>query len=221
MFNIIYLIPLICFWNSISKEILKYKHESTGNNIVHLIHSLIFILHHEYDYNIDYATHVSIGFYMYDLMCIFSSIYKYKSKNEVMKRFPYIIHHSIAIYLLKITFTNENKQLILYGYNILEMSNIMLYVSYHIHKEYTDHLQINIVSEFIQLLWYSYFRIFHFFSLLYKNKIIFFQLNFTTRTVVVMLYIMGVMWSYKLTTKNISNYNKLKQLYRHHQPHQS
>ena len=213
MFNISYVIPIICFWNTILKEILKYKQESTAKNIVHLIHSLLFILHHNYNYNIDYAIHISIGFYTYDLMYIISSILKMKTKNNFIKHFPYIIHHLIAIYLLNISFKIETKQIVLSGYNILEMSNIMLYVSHHIHKEYNDHLEMNAVSEFIQLLWYSYFRMIKFFSFVYENKIYFFHFNFTTQTVIVMLYFMGVMWSYKLTKKNISNYHKLKQLY--------
>ena len=75
MLNISYIIPLICFWNSILKETLKYKQESTAKNIVHLIHSLIFILHHNYNYNIDYAIHISIGFYTYDLMYKTFSLY--------------------------------------------------------------------------------------------------------------------------------------------------
>ena len=213
MFNISYVIPIICFWNSLLKEILKYKQESTGKNIVHLIHSLIFILHHNYNYNIDYATHISIGFYTYDLMYIISSILKMKTKNNFIKHFPYIIHHLIAIYLLNVSFKIESKQIVLRGYNIVEMSNIMLYVSHHIHKEYNDRLEINVVSEFIQLLWYSYFRIIQFFSFAYEHKMHFFHFSFTTQTAIVMLYFMGVIWSCKLTKKNISNYNKLKQLY--------
>ena len=210
MLNISYIIPLICFWNSILKETLKYKQESTAKNIVHLIHSLIFILHHNYNYNIDYAIHISIGFYTYDLMYIISSILKMKIKNDFIKHFPYIIHHLIAIYLLNASFMTESKQILLGGYNILEMSNIMLYVSHHIHKEYNDHLEMNAASEFIQLLWYSYFRMIKFFSFVYENKIYFFRFNFTTQTVIVMLYFMGVIWSYKLT---INNYHRLKQLY--------
>jgi hypothetical protein len=213
MLNISYIIPLICFWNSILKETLKYKQESTAKNIVHLIHSLIFILHHNYNYNIDYAIHISIGFYTYDLMYIISSILKMKIKNDFIKHFPYIIHHLIAIYLLNASFITESKQILLGGYNILEMSNIMLYVSHHIHKEYNDHLEMNAASEFIQLLWYSYFRMIKFFSFVYENKIYFFRFNFTTQTVIVMLYFMGVIWSYKLTKKNINNYHRLKQLY--------
>ena len=213
MFNISYVIPIICFWNTILKETLKYKQESTGKNIAHLIHSLIFILHHNYNYNIDYATHISIGFYVYDLMYIISSILKMKTKKDFIKHFPYIIHHLIAIYLLNASFKFESQQIILGGYNILEMSNIMMYVSHHIHKEYTDRLEMNVLSEFIQLLWYSYFRIIQFFLFSYQHKIHFFHFNFITQTVIVMLYFMGVIWSYKLTKKNISNYIKLKQLY--------
>jgi len=213
MFNIVHIIPIICFWNSILKETLKYKQESTAKNIVHLIHSLLFILHHNYNYNIDYAIHISIGFYTHDLMYIISSILKMKTKNNFIKHFPYIIHHLIAIYLLNISFKIETKQILLSGYNFLEMSNIMLYVSHHIHKEYNDHLEMNAVSEFIQLLWYSYFRIIQFFLFSYQYKMHFFQFDFITKTVIIILYFMGVMWSYKLTKKNISNYHKLKQLY--------
>ena len=213
MLNISYIIPLICFWNSILKETLKYKQESTGKNIVHLIHSLIFILHHNYNYNIDYAIHISIGFYVYDLIYINSSIFRIKTKDEFMKLFPYTIHHIIAIYLLNASFKIESQQILLNGYNMLEMSNIMLYVSHHIHKEYADRLEMNAVSEFIQLLWYSYFRIIRFFLSVYENKMHILKFDFITQMVVTMLYFMGIMWSYKLTKKNIRNYNKLKQLY--------
>ena len=213
MFNISYVIPIICFWNTILKEILKYKQESTAKNIVHLIHSLLFILHHNNNYNIDYAIHISIGFYTHDLMYIISSIFKMKTKKYFIKHFPYIIHHLIAIYLLNVSFKIETKQILLSGYNILEMSNIMLYASHHIHKEYNDHLEMNAVSECIQLLWYSYFRIIQFFSSGYEHKMHFFQFDFTTKTVIIILYFMGVIWSYKLIKKNISNYHKLKQLY--------
>ena len=146
-------------------------------------------------------------------MYIISSILKMKTKNDFIKHFPYIIHHLIAIYLLNVSFKIETKQILLSGYNILEMSNIMLYVSHHIHKEYNDHLEMNAVSEFIQLLWYSYFRIIQFFSFACQHKMHFFHFNFITQTVIVVLYFMGVIWSCKLTKKNISNYNKLKQLY--------
>lgn len=214
MLNIGYIIPLVCFWHTITNEISKYDQELISNNIVSLIHCLLFIVHHNYDYNMDYAAHMSIGYYTYDLMYIFTCIYKLKSKNEFKRRFPFIIHHAIAIYLLKSSLLiGESKFYLLYGYNILETSNIMLYVSYHLHKKYENYVHLNIISEFFQLLWYSYFRIIIFSSFMYTNKTFFFQSNLITQFMVVTLHCMGIIWSYKLVKKNIKNFNALKKLY--------
>ena len=142
MLNIGYIIPLVCFWNTITNQISKYNQELISNNIVSLIHCLLFTAHHNYDYNVDYAAHMSIGYYAYDLIYIITCIYKVKSKDEFKRRFPFILHHVIGIYLLTASQTGESKYHILYGYNVLETSNIMLYVSYHIHKNYLRALLI-------------------------------------------------------------------------------
>ena len=214
MLNISYIIPVICFWHTITNQISKYDQELISNNIVSLIHCLLFMAHHNYDYNMDYATHMSIGYYTYDLMYIFTCIYKLKSKNEFKRRFPFIIHHFIGIYLLKSSLLiEESKEYFLHGYNILETSNIMLYVSYHLHKKYENYLHLNIISEFFQLLWYSYFRIIIFSSFIYTNKTFFFQCHLFTQIMVITLHCMGIIWSYKLVKKNIKNFNALKKLY--------
>jgi len=213
MLNIGYIIPLVCFWHTITNEISKYNEELISNNIVSLIHCLLFISHHNYQYNLDYATHMSIGYYTYDLIYIFTCIYK--SKDEFKRRFPFIIHHFIAIYLLNLNALQmrESKHDLLHGYNILETSNIMLYVSYHLHKKYENYLHLNIISEFFQLLWYSYFRIIVFSSYIYTNKTFFFHYHLVTQFIVIILHCMGIVWSYKLVKKNIKNFNVLKKLY--------
>jgi len=215
MLNISYIIPLICFWNTITNEISKYKQEVVSNNIVSLIHCLLFMVHHNFDYNIDYAVHMSMGYYTYDLLYIISCIYKLKSKDEFKRRFPFIIHHFIGIYLLNasISGSEESKEHLLHGCNILETSNIMLYISYHLHKEYANYLQLNIISEFFQLLWYSYFRVIKFSLFTLVNKNHFYNFRYRTQCVIIMLYFMGILWSYKLVKKNIKNFNALKQLY--------
>lgn len=210
MLNISYIIPLICFWQTITNEISKYKQELISNNIISFIHCLLFMAHHNYDYNVDYAAHMSIGYYTYDLIYIFTCIYKVKSKDEFKQRFPFILHHLIGIYLLNASQTGESKYHLLYGYNILETSNIMLYVSYHLRKEYGNYLHLNILSEFFQLLWYSYFRIIKLSLFIYTNKTFFLQLYLTTRVVVIILHFMGIIWTYKLVKKNIKNFNVLK-----------
>ena len=213
MLNIGYIIPLVCFWNTITNQISKYNQELISNNIVSLIHCLLFTAHHNYDYNVDYAAHMSIGYYAYDLIYIITCIYKVKSKDEFKRRFPFILHHVIGIYLLTASQTGESKYHILYGYNVLETSNIMLYVSYHLHKKYANYLHLNIISEFFQLLWYSYFRIIKLSSFIYTNQTFFLQFHSTTRVVVVILHFMGIIWTYKLVKKNIKNFNVLRGMY--------
>jgi hypothetical protein len=214
MLNISYIIPLICFWHTITNEISKHTtQESISNNMIGLIHCLLFTAHHNYDYNVDYAVHMSIGYYIYDLMYIITRIYNVKSKDEFERRFPFIIHHLIGIYLLNASQTGESKYHILYGYNILETSNIMLYVSYHLQKKYANYLHLNIISECIQLLWYSYFRIIKLSSFIYINKTFFLQFQFITKSVIIILHFMGILWSYKLFKKNIKNFNLLKEIH--------
>jgi len=160
---------------------------------------------------------MSIGFYIFDLIFILTTIYnnwKFQLvQSESVRYLPFIIHHLITFYLLNASFQNENKELILYGYNILETSNIMIYITYHLHKEYANYLTLNIISEFIQLLWYSYFRIIQFSLFIYYNKIQFFNFCLVTQLFISGLYFMGVLWSYKLLKKNIKNYTTLKELY--------
>jgi hypothetical protein len=217
MLNISYIIPLICFWITIKNVISKYKNELISNNIVSIIHCLLFIACYNYNYDLYYAVHMSIGFYIFDLIFILSSIYnnwKFQLvQNKFTRYLPFIIHHIISFYLLNASFQNENKELILYGYNILETSNIMIYITYHLHKEYANYLTLNIISEFIQLLWYSYFRIIQFSLFIYYNKIHFFNFGLVTQLLISGLYFMGVLWSYKLLKKNIKNYTILKELY--------
>lgn len=210
-----YTIPLICFWNTISNELSKYKQLDVSNNIISLIHCLLFMLHHDFDYNLDYAVHMSIGYYIYDLAYITSCIYKSRSKDEFTRRFPFIIHHFIGLYLLNASISDagESKFYLLYGYNILETSNIMLYISYHLHKECPNYFHLNIMSEFLQLLWYSYYRIIKFSIFVFRNKTYFFQFHYRIQFVIVILYFMSIIWSYKLVKKNIKNFKTLKQIY--------
>jgi hypothetical protein len=219
MLNISYIIPLICFWITIKSVISKYKNELISNNIVSMIHCLLFIICYNYNYDLNYTVHMSIGFYIFDSIIILSSIYnnwKFQlDQNKFTRYLPFIIHHIIGFYLLYLSLQNENKQLILYGYNILETSNIMIYVTYHLHKEYANYLTLNIISEFIQLLWYSYFRIIKFSLLIYQNQINYFNFCLVTQLFICGLYFMGVLWSYKLLKKNIINYTILHKLYCH------
>ena len=115
MLNFSYIIPLICFWHTITYQVSKYKQLDASNNIISLTHCLLFMVHHNFDYNIDYAVHMSIGYYIYDLIYITSCIYNSRSKDEFTRRYPFIIHHFIALYLLN-ALTQRVYELFLFEY---------------------------------------------------------------------------------------------------------
>jgi len=213
--NVSYLIPLVCFWHTITIEVSKYKPSAVTNNIVSFIHCISFILHYNYEYNLDYATHISIGFYIYDLLYIFSCIASTSTTTTASKEFkrraPLILHHLAGMYVLNASLVKESQEHILYAYHILEKSNIMIYISYHLHKEYAHYLRLNIFSEFCQLLIYSYYRLFQLSLYIYDNQIQFFRFQYIIQFLIIALYCMGYVWSYNLMKKNRANYNAVKQ----------
>lgn len=211
MIHIEYLIPLLAFWRTITSEIGKYKHDHTvANNIVCAIHSFVYILHYNYNYNMDYAIHASAGYYIYDLFYIFQCIRASSSASsatthQLQQRAPYIIHHLIGTYLLYDTLVSDNTGPLLHAYYLLEASNIMIYVSYHLHKEYRAYKTVILFAEFIQLLWYSYYRVYMFSSFLYHNQPRFFEFSRMSQCFIIILYTMGVVWTCKLVKRNIGN----------------
>jgi hypothetical protein len=206
--NIEYIIPLVTFWHTISTEIMKYQSPAIANNLVSFIHCLSFIGHYNYDYNLDYAIHISIGFYAYDLFFIFSQMYaatKCDRTETLKKHTPFIIHHIVGMSILYATLTGESREHILGGYIILEKSNIMIYVSYYIHKQYAEYQRLNGLSEFIQLLFYAYYRLIALSLFLYDNIDTFFQFHFMTQFMILGIYGMGFAWSTRLLQRNIAN----------------
>ena len=98
MFNIGYIIPIVMSYHLLLVELLKYKNEEISKNIIHFIHGFIFIAYHNYTNDMIYVTHVSIGFYMYDLIYLTTQCLKVKDK--LTRHVPYILHHIITIKLL-------------------------------------------------------------------------------------------------------------------------
>jgi hypothetical protein len=206
MFNIGYIIPIVMSWHLLLSELIKYKKEEVGKNIMHFIHGLIFIVYHNYyNNNTDmiYATHISIGFYIYDFLYLTAYIIKFKDK--ISQHAPYIVHHMFTVIILYNSLYNIYFISILNGYYIFEMSNMMLYVSYHIHKEHNINKKLLFFITFIQLLWYSYFRTVKILFFCYSIKYQIFEQSAVLQTMLVIIFLMGLSWIYKLTIKNINN----------------
>ena len=225
--NIEYILPLVTFWHTISSQIAKYNSPEITNNAVSLIHSVSFIAHYNYDYNMNYAVHASIAFFIYDLLYIMRRVflsYRYhryhrdddpyphphNHRHELNKQLPFIAHHIAGIYILYSAITIANGRYILDAFLILEKSNIMIYVSYHLHKQYREYTRINAISEFVQLMTYTYYRLFALSVFIYDRRLTLFTYPYITQFLVLLVWSMGYVWSYRLLKKNIANYGVIR-----------
>jgi|LauGreDrversion4_2_1035121.scaffolds.fasta_scaffold00003_85 hypothetical protein len=208
--NIGYILPIITFWQRIYFEISKYiPEQAITNNIVSSIHCVSYILHYNYDYNIDYYIHLSIGYYIYDTLYILSRfISDYKQQSKEYINFVYITHHLSGVYILYEILTGDNKDFLLKGYNLTEVSNIMLYISFHINNVYAHHVYLNILTDFIHLLWFSYIRVFILSAFMY-NSLYSLQFSTSTRVILSIIYSIGLCWCCLLVKRNMTNLHTL------------
>jgi hypothetical protein len=210
MLNLLHLLPIIAFWHTITTEIKKHKQDpGVANNMVSAIHCVSYIVQYNFNYNMNYTIHVSIGYYIYDLIYLIQSIYAANTNHAIKSsaRLPTIfaIHHIVGMYLLYDMLILENAGPLPQIYNLAEISNLMLYVSSHLYKEYPTHKYAISVSEFIQLIWYSYFRIIQVSVVIYQNKSFFVEYSVACNCCFIMLYAMSIAWTGKLVKKNIVN----------------
>jgi len=225
MFKIEYIIPVMMSYRLLFLELLKYKKEDTSKNIVTAVNCFVFMLSNYFNRDALYITHAVIGFYAYDLIYLITSSLQYnnnnnnnnnndnndnndndKNKYKKKENIPYMIHHILSIIIWYNTLYNGKKQILWEGYYILEKSNIMLYVSCHFHKEYKNNKQLLYVTDFIQLIFYSYYRVIEMLFYLYNIRYEIHEEGLIFTTSVALIYLMGIVWSYKLLGINIKNY---------------
>jgi hypothetical protein len=106
--------------------------------------------------------------------------------------------------------TLDNGDKIIDSLFIIEKSNIMIYVSYHLHKQYREYTRTNAISEFIQLMTYTYYRIFVLSRFVYDNRASVFTYPYITQFLILLVCSMGYAWSYRLLMKNIANYGMIR-----------
>lgn len=220
IFHIEYLLPILTFWHTISTEISKYKSEAQTNNIVSFIHCVTYLFHFNYGYNMEYMVHISVGYFTYDLCKMLYYYYAMKTfvktnanthaNAEFKQSGVYIIHHIVTIYLFSVFFTELSYPPILYSVYILESSNIMLYVSYYLHKEYKHRTGLIAISEGIQFVSNCYYRVFLLSDFVYEHRdYLFYKVSFIEQLTATILYTMGIVWSYLLLLKTIKNVKRL------------
>jgi hypothetical protein len=216
MFKIEYIIPVMMSYRLLFLELLKYKKEETVKNIITAINCFVFMMSHYFNRDALYITHAVIGFYAYDLIYLITSSLQYnnndndndndKNKYKKKENIPYMIHHILSIIVWYNTLYNGKKQMLWEGYYILEKSNIMLYISYHFHKEYKNNKELLYVTDFIQLIFYSYYRVIVILFYMYGIRYEIYEEGLIFTISLALIYLMGIIWSYKLVAINIKNY---------------
>jgi hypothetical protein len=179
--------------------------------MVSAIHCSLYLLQYQYNHDdklaMNYTVHVSIGYFIYDLLYILRTIYiaSLSGEKPPQNYYIYVLHHILGLYLLNDTLTSIYTGTLLRAYYLAEISNLSLYLSYHLHKEYPTHKRIIYFADLIQLIWYSYFRIIRISLLLYDNASQFFDYTLAGQASLVIIYIMSFLWTCALIQKNIAN----------------
>jgi len=190
-------------WGAALRFLSKFnKHVTIVKNWVHALHAFYFVVCYKmcssHDW-IDRSILGCIGFYTFDTLLLLHDSYK---NGSMRKNAVFLIHHFIANYGLYTAYTDVTQQsIILHVYYLFEYSNFLLYVSYHIHKSYPDNLNAILVSECLQFIWYSYFRIIRFSYYFIRNFNFFLSLDFFLQFGVILLFFMGIFWSWSLFKK--------------------
>jgi hypothetical protein len=148
---------------------------------------------------IPYLIDLSIGFYIYDVFFIFFKLLI--QKDKFLKHIPYLIHHSLAFFGLFLAKDIQLQNYTLTYYYLLEYSNFMIYISYHINKRYPEYKNLVLVTQCFQYIWYSYFRIGRF--IIYTTQIsdVILEQHISIYLVLLALFSMGLIWSYNLFLK--------------------
>ena len=211
MLHIEYLLPIVAFWHTIAAEIQKHKqHTGVINNMVSAIHCSLYVIQYHYTHSdksaMNYTIHVSVGFYIFDLIYFLRFIYdaiRTRRKPSHI-HLVYVFHHILAIYLITDAIVSEYSDILLRCYYLVELSNLTLYVCYHIRKEYPTHKQVIILFDIFHLLWYSYFRVIQTSILFYDNIASFLEYHFAGQFGLVTIYVMGVAWTFILAKNTIA-----------------
>jgi len=204
MLNYFYIISFFAFWRILFVGLIKFFDYNISKNIAHFIHALIFVIYHKTNYDKSYLINLSTSFYIYDLIYIILQLSLHK--NTLNSQGPFVVHHIIAIYGLYLSSIDMSSNFIITMFYILENSNFMLYVAYHVNKSYTKFPYCVYTIEFIQYVWYTYFRIVYFSSYLLSSlDEIYLHNTIISYILLAALYCMGVFWSYKLFIKNVKN----------------
>ena len=127
---------------------------------------------------------------------ISSSYFSYDTKLLLSREtidYPILYHHIITISLLLGFYIDYYGDVLIYLYNLGELSNIPMYITYHL-KKTSPNMNLIVCSNVLQTIIYGYFRIYCFTDFLIKNT----YLIYAHLTPLLGIYLMGLVWFHTL-----------------------
>jgi hypothetical protein len=114
-------------------------------------------------------------------------------KSDIIE-YPLVYHHVLAMILLYCFYIDYYGSLLIYLYFMGELSNIFLYITYHLIKTSSSEILI-IGSNILQTFIYGYLRIYCFTDIFIKNYEIILH---TPLCFFIGIYLMGFVWFFTL-----------------------
>ena len=160
------------------------------NNILKLSHSVIVS-------GLSSAYLYESNLFIKNLIFFISSTYFYYDSKLLLKcdkiDYPMLYHHILALLLLFGFYIDYYGYVLIYLYNLGELSNIPMYITYHLRKT-SPNMNLIVCSNVLQTLFYGYFRVYCFTHFLIKNT----YLIYTPLVPLLGIYLMGLVWFYTL-----------------------
>jgi len=164
--------------------------EKIKNNLIKLYHSVVIS-------GLSSAHIYSPNIITKNLIFFISSSYFYYDTKLLLKcdviDYPIIYHHVLALFLLLGFYIGYYEGVLIYLYTLAELSNIPMYITYHLRKT-SPNMNIILSSNLLQTVSYGYFRVYRMTYYFIKNT----HLIYTPLAPLLGIYIMGLLWFFIL-----------------------
>tara|TARA_B100000900_G_scaffold402904_1_gene409305 strand:+ start:1992 stop:2567 length:576 start_codon:yes stop_codon:yes gene_type:complete len=166
------------------------ERQKIKNNIIKLSHSIVVS-------GLSSAYLYESNLFIKNLIFFISSTYFYYDSKLLLKcdkiDYPMLYHHILALLLLFGFYIDYYGGVLIYLYNLGELSNIPMYITYHLRKT-SPNMNLIVCSNVLQTLFYGYFRVYCFTRFLIKHT----YLMYTPLVPLLGIYLMGLVWFYTL-----------------------
>ena len=160
------------------------------NNILKLSHSVIVS-------GLSRAYLYESNLFIKNLIFFVSSTYFYYDTKLILKcdkiDYPMLYHHIITIFILLGFYIDYYGDVLIYLYNLGELSNIFMYITYHLRKT-SPNMNLIVCSNVLQTIIYGYFRVYKMTDYFIKNT----YLIHTPLAPLLGIYLMGLVWFFIL-----------------------